>query len=164
MIRIPNIFLLDHTNMMSQCIDKNIAPSEWKSVQYQYHSRKNEIHLSSIHHSLLYDICPPLQGHCEFFICDSKDQSDPEGTPNQGCFNMHPLTRNANDGDASPIDPNYPGRYYVDPPCREDETDQTMPDKAADGYVITMKYDLPKDLSCEHCILQMVYCECFPPS
>ncbi|CAN0394644.1 unnamed protein product, partial [Ectocarpus sp. 12 AP-2014] len=61
-------------------------------------------------------------GHCEFFVCNTDDMDDPDGVPTQECFNMHPLTRADDDGDASPIDPNYPGRYYVDPECREGET------------------------------------------
>lgn len=47
----------------------------------------------------------------------------------------------------------------VDPECREFETDQTIPEDAQDGQVITARYQLPSDLSCDRCILQMVYCE-----
>lgn len=96
----------------------------------------------------------------EFFICNSEDLSDPDGVPTQGCFNMYPLTRSAGDDVNSPIDPNYPGRYYVDPECREEETDQEKPEGAAGGYVMHMNYDLPAGLTCKRCILQMVYCEC----
>ncbi|CAM9476506.1 unnamed protein product [Scytosiphon promiscuus] len=97
-------------------------------------------------------------GHLEYFICNSEDLSDPEGGPvTQGCFNMHPLDRAEDDGDASPIDPDHPGRYYVDPPCREQETDQTMPDGAYGGYVVTARHKLPEGLTCTRCIIQMVY-------
>ena len=73
---------------------------------------------------------------------------------------MHPLTRAEGDGENnSPIDPNYPGRYYVDPPCREDETEQTYDWRAGGGYQMLMKYQLPDDLVCEHCVLQTWYCE-----
>ena len=65
-----------------------------------------------------------------------------------------------NKTNASPIDPDHPGRYYVDPPCRADETDQTKPDGAHDGYVVTGRYKLPEGLTCNRCIVQMVYCEC----
>ena len=34
-----------------------------------------------------------LQGHLEFFLCDTSDLDDPEGRVTQGCFNMHPLDR-----------------------------------------------------------------------
>lgn len=96
----------------------------------------------------------------EFFICNSNDQSDPDGVPTQSCFNKHPLTRTPGGDNESPIDPSYPGRYFVDPECRASETNQDMPEGASvDGYVIHMKYDLPKDLTCERCILQMIYCE-----
>lgn len=100
-----------------------------------------------------------FQGHLEFFLCNSEDLSDPDGVPTQGCFNMNPLTRTAGDGVNSPIDPSYPGRYYVDPECREKETVQDKPEEAAEGYVMHMTYDLPRGLICKRCILQMVYCE-----
>ena len=101
----------------------------------------------------------PTQGHLEFFICDDKDLDDPQGTPTQECFNKHPLTRADDDGVNSPIDPNYPGRYYTDPPCREKETDQNYDWRAGGGYLMSMNYKLPADLVCDHCVLQMWYCE-----
>ena len=73
------------------------------------------------------------QGHCEFFICDSADLYDPEGVATQECLNKHPLTRAPDDGLASPIDPNYPGRYCVDPVCRVDKTEQVQADDDPDG-------------------------------
>lgn len=99
-----------------------------------------------------------FQGHCEYFICDTADLADPMGVATQECFNMHPLTRAPDDGSASPIDPNYPGRYYVDPECRENETEQGKPEKAPKGYNIKMRYVLP-NIECDHCVLQMIYCE-----
>lgn len=100
------------------------------------------------------------QGHLEFFICNSDSLLEPEeSVVTQGCFNMHPLDRASDDGDASPIDPNHRGRYYVDPPCRAAETDQTMVPGAATGDVVTARYQLPDGLTCSRCIVQMVYCE-----
>ncbi|CAM9648942.1 unnamed protein product, partial [Ectocarpus fasciculatus] len=96
-------------------------------------------------------------GHLEFFICDIQDLDDPDGIATQECFNKYPLTRSEGDGVNSPIDPNYPGRYYTDPPCRENETEQDYDWRAGGGYVMTMNYDLPDDLVCEHCVLQMWY-------
>ena len=99
----------------------------------------------------------------EFFICDTADLDDPDGVVTQECFNKYPLTRADDDGVNSPIDPNHPGRYYVDPECREYETEQYKEEKywrAGGGYVMTMNYQLPADLTCERCVLQMWYCEC----
>lgn len=101
----------------------------------------------------------PQQGHLEYFICNADDLDDPEGVVTQECFNMHPLTRAEGDDVNSPIDPNFSGRYYCDPECREFETDQTHDIRSAGGYVMTMNYQLPKGLTCKRCILQMVYCE-----
>ena len=84
--------------------------------------------------------------------------ADPGGVVTQECFNKHPLSRAPDDGAASPIDPKYTGRYYVDPVCRGKETAQAKEDKAPDGYNIKMRYVLP-DIECEHCVLQMIYCE-----
>lgn len=100
------------------------------------------------------------QGHLEFFICNAADLAAGEDSVvTQECFNKYPLTRAADDGDASPIDPNYPGRYYVDPPCREDETDQTKLPGAEKGPVNTARYQLPEGLVCDRCTIQMIYCE-----
>ncbi|CBJ29815.1 EsV-1-166 [Ectocarpus siliculosus] len=78
------------------------------------------------------------------------------------CLNMHPLTRALDDGDASPIDPDYSGRYYVDPPCRLNDTDQNfnkgnMPSgDGYDPYSIKMRYLLP-DIECSHCVRRVHY-------
>lgn len=102
----------------------------------------------------------PLQGHIEMFICNADDlPGGPDGVVTQGCFNMYPLDRDPSDGDASPIDPNHPGRYFVDPPCRAAETDQSMPNGAQPGDVVTGRFTLPAGLTCDRCILQMVYCK-----
>lgn len=104
---------------------------------------------------------PPLfKGHLEFFICNSADlQYGPTSKPNQECFNMNPLTRAEGDDVNSPIDPAYPGRYYVNPPCHATEHPEALPDGAQEGYVINMQYQLPEGLTCDHCVLQMVHCE-----
>lgn len=56
----------------------------------------------------------------------------------------------------------------AEPECRKDETDQTYPvdvapdfadEYVAKAYVITARYQLPPDLMCDRCILQMIYCE-----
>ncbi|CAM9313818.1 unnamed protein product [Scytosiphon promiscuus] len=96
-------------------------------------------------------------GHLEFFLCNADDLSDPDGVVTQGCFNMHPLDRAADDGAASPIDPDHSGRYYVDPTCRAAETDQTKLPGAVYGDVVTARYKLPDGVTCERCIVQMVY-------
>ncbi|CAM9828982.1 unnamed protein product, partial [Hapterophycus canaliculatus] len=70
---------------------------------------------------------------------------------------MHPLDRAEDDGDASPIDPDHRGRYYVDPTCRAEETDQTKLPGAVYGDVVTARYKLPDGVTCDHCIVQMVY-------
>lgn len=53
----------------------------------------------------------------------------------------------------------HPGRYYVDPVCRADETDQEKVPGATSGHVITGRFNLPSGLTCSRCIVQMVYCE-----
>lgn len=106
--------------------------------------------------------CDPVyfpQGHFEFFMCDIGDLDDPAGVPDQECFNRYPLTRAPEANAASQIDPNYPGRYYVDPECRKNEVEQNVSDNIPDdAYSIKMRYTLP-NIECEHCILQMHYRE-----
>ena len=105
-----------------------------------------------------------MQGHMEFFVCDANDLEDPDGVVTQECFNKHPLNRAPYTGTGSPVDPNYPGRYHVDPPCREAEVEQNISvnflDKEYDPYNIKMRYVLP-EIECEHCVLQMHYRELF---
>ena len=59
-----------------------------------------------------------MQGHIEFFLCCSDDLDDPDWVVTQECFNKYPLNRAEDDSFNSPVDTVYPGRYYVDPPCR----------------------------------------------
>lgn len=101
-----------------------------------------------------------VQGHFEYFICDTQDLDDPDGVVDQECLNKHPLNRAYNKNDASTIDPNYPGRYYLDPPCRRDEVEQNVSNKfgAEGSQSVKMRYTLP-DIECEHCVLQMHWCE-----
>lgn len=48
----------------------------------------------------------------------------------------------------------------VEPECRVAEVDQTKPDHgAAVGQVLHMRYQLPAAVTCNRCIMQMVYCE-----
>lgn len=94
------------------------------------------------------------------FVCNSDDQSSgAKGVVNQECFNKYPLDRAADDTEGGPIDPNYPGRYILDPPCRAQETDQTILPGAFPGDVATARFQLPSGLTCSHCVVQMVYCE-----
>ena len=104
----------------------------------------------------LHSTCLFLQGHIEMFLCDSGDLSDPEGVVTQACFNKYPLDRAEDD---VPIDPANRGRFFLDPPCRAAETDQTMVDRAAPGDVATALFKLPDGVTCDRCIVQMVYCE-----
>lgn len=90
--------------------------------------------------------------------------SDLNSVPTQECFNQHPLNRAPGDDVNSPIDPDYPGRYYVDPPCRGNgsspEVFQKRPPLSMGGYNMRMTYVLP-DIECDHCVMQMVYREFF---
>ncbi|CAM9974029.1 unnamed protein product, partial [Pylaiella littoralis] len=98
-------------------------------------------------------------GHMEFFLCCTSDLDDPDGVAKQSCFNKYPLDRADDDSYNSPVDPDYPGRYYVDPPCRGGEVDQTRPELQGvlnDGNVMHMRYKLP-NIECDHAILMMRY-------
>ncbi|CAM9584467.1 unnamed protein product, partial [Ectocarpus sp. 8 AP-2014] len=142
------------------CGDPNVAASE--SDNWYGTATANWSVLETVQQAQVLEITMGMHifhyGHVEFFICNTDEALDPDGIPTQECFNEYPLTRAADDGDTSPIDPQYPGRYYVDPECRAAETDQSKPYGAMeDAYVITARYQLPSDLLCDHCLLQMVY-------
>ncbi|CAB1102025.1 unnamed protein product [Ectocarpus sp. CCAP 1310/34] len=104
-------------------------------------------------------------GHIEYFLCDTADMDDPDGVVTQDCLNMYPLDRDETDWWNSPIDPDYPGRFFVNPECRGEtgETDQTGRPMLNDGevgldngYINVGRYHLP-NIQCEHCVLQMKY-------
>lgn len=98
----------------------------------------------------------------EFFLCDVEDLDDPDGVVTQECLNKHPLSRAPDIGSGSPIDPSYPGRYYLDPPCRRDEVAQNISSNfmsdSYEAYNVKMRYVFP-DIECEHCVLQTHYGE-----
>eukprot|EP00903_Cladosiphon_okamuranus_P005577 g5551.t1 len=97
-------------------------------------------------------------GHVEMFLCDANDLPDgPDGTVIQSCFNKYPLNRAEDDEINQPIDSNHPGRMILDPMCRAGETDQTLIEGAYPGDVATGRYQLPPGLTCERCVVQMVY-------
>lgn len=94
---------------------------------------------------------------------------DPNGTVTQACLNKHPLDRAVGDDDNSPIDPNFRGRYIVDPKCKGGEVDQSKPDGAEEGQVRSANGWRPGDVlalrvigKCRNlvCTLQALFCVC----
>lgn len=97
-------------------------------------------------------------GHIEAFICNAEELANgPDSVVTQGCFNIHPLNRAADDYEASPVDPNHPGRYFIGPPCVVAEMDQAWARDELPSELVTARYQLPDGLVCSRCILQMVY-------
>lgn len=58
---------------------------------------------------------PPPRVTLSFSTVRRDLEDGPDSPVTQGCLNMYPLDRAADGGDASPIDPNHPGRYPADP-------------------------------------------------
>ncbi|CBN75518.1 EsV-1-166 [Ectocarpus siliculosus] len=97
-------------------------------------------------------------GHVEMFLCDADDLPDgPDSVVTQSCFNEYPLDRAEDDEFNSPIDPLNRGRFILDPPCRASETDQELLPGAFAGDVATARFQLPQGVTCERCVVQMVY-------
>lgn len=110
-------------------------------------------------------------GFIEFHICDvSKCEG---GDISESCFrdgHCHRLRRAANpicdSGEiprCGPIDPRYPGRWYL--PCSVLQTSRGNIERFG-GLEGTIQYLLPKDLYCEHCVLQWYWTTantCNPP-
>lgn len=95
------------------------------------------VHINTHHH-----------GYFEFFVCDRNDLANPETDKiTQKCLLKHQLLRSPNDPSESPYDSNYPGRYYLDPKCSKKFNANGQ------GFV-SMKYLIPENLECEHCVLQ----------
>ena len=94
------------------------------------------------------------------FLCNADDLPDgPDSTVTQSCFNKYPLDRAEDDEFNGPVDPNNRGRFILDPPCRAQETDQELVPGAFPGDVATARFQLPKGVTCNRCVVQMVYCE-----
>jgi len=84
-------------------------------------------------------------GWFEFRVCDKSELDDPAGEITQACLNRHQLVRAPSDPSVSPIDPAHPERFYTPPRCLFN---------GAAEMEMTMRYSLPTDLDCEHCVLQ----------
>ncbi|CAM9451088.1 unnamed protein product, partial [Pylaiella littoralis] len=141
----PKQFALEGTNAYSG------APGDWSVVRTYQQGSVMDVKVVITEH---------LWGHLEFFICDVKElRYGAASVPRQECFNQNPLTRAEGDSINSPIDPDFPGRYYIDPPCKGGEgIYEDLPEGAPrDAYVINMQYQLPSELFCDHCVLQMVH-------
>ena len=92
-------------------------------------------------------------------MCNAADLPDgPDSPVTQSCFNNHPLDRAEGD-DNQPIDPANRGRFFLDPPCRASETNQDLLPGVFPGDVATARFKLPDGVTCDRCIVQMVYCE-----
>jgi hypothetical protein len=94
-----------------------------------------------------YDLTVHHEGYLEFKLCDV----GPEGTVTQECFDEYPLLR-VEDGTSTPftpVDDNYPGRYYFGKNCG-----------AGSNFSTGMKLVdvmLPSDITCDHCVLQVTF-------
>eukprot|EP00656_Telonema_subtile_P030068 TRINITY_DN330_c0_g1_i1.p1 TRINITY_DN330_c0_g1~~TRINITY_DN330_c0_g1_i1.p1 ORF type:complete len:931 (+),score=199.88 TRINITY_DN330_c0_g1_i1:188-2980(+) len=75
------------------------------------------------------------KGHFEFRLCTNPSDLT------QNCFDQHVLSRAASSPTASPLDPQYPGRWYLPP---------------GSGSQL-MEFLLPADVSCDRCVLQWTY-------
>ncbi|CAM9777643.1 unnamed protein product [Ectocarpus sp. 8 AP-2014] len=94
-------------------------------------------------------------GHIELNLCDASGAEDAEVT--HECLSKYPLDRAPAEMEP-PIDPLHPGRYFLDPPCRSAETDQSFDTGGAEGGdIVTMTFKLPPVLTCDRCVLQMMY-------
>jgi aryl-phospho-beta-D-glucosidase BglC (GH1 family) len=83
-------------------------------------------------------------GWFEFRVCDKSELNDPKGEITQACLDRHQLLRAPSDPSESPIDPEHPERFYTPPKCAFGGAEMRM----------SMRYTLPADLECEHCVLQ----------
>jgi len=91
-------------------------------------------------------------GHFEFYLCNLDDIDSPNNRVTQECLFKYRLERVPIPNEISPIDENYPYRFYIPPiPCMEFQTN------GYPGYKSIMKYKLPDKLECKHCVLQWWY-------
>eukprot|EP00121_Abeoforma_whisleri_P000758 Awhi_evm1s671 len=92
------------------------------------------------------------KGHFEFWLCDQAEVTFE-------CLNKYHLVR-AEDSThpLSPIDSEFPERYYLEPSCAGDSPnnfdDENQANLIPKSQRITMKYKLPEGVTCDHCVLQ----------
>eukprot|EP00039_Didymoeca_costata_P032197 m.37038 g.37038 ORF g.37038 m.37038 type:complete len:975 (+) comp9235_c0_seq1:305-3229(+) len=114
-------------------------------------------------------------GHFEFAVCDIDDGNQ----FSQTCLNQNILERVEDSNDVSPIDSNYPGRYYLEPinQCLIDkrnisgamdpnDTIDHVFQQFGSALRVRMKYKLPENMTCSHCVLQWWWVSansCNPP-
>lgn len=92
------------------------------------------------------------KGHFEFYICNKNDLSSPENGIHQECLYQNRLLRDETYDSISPIDGNFPWRYYVEPStCMEFQLEPYP------GFKTTVHFKLPSELVCDHCVLQWWY-------
>lgn len=101
-------------------------------------------------------------GFFEFHICNIDSCSDDDIS--EGCFQQghcqqlfrapNPTCDSKESLKCGPIDSNFPGRWYL--PCSEKPGDDTHVDVFG-GSQGTMKYKIPGDLQCEHCVVLWYY-------
>ena len=116
-------------------------------------------------------------GHMEFRVCDTStvagggdsggDGGAGRGAVTQACFDAHgPLARVPGDSAVSPIDPQHPYRFFLEPRCAKDEGATVA---GIGGHVMRARVRLPEALvarGCAHCVLQMWWVSgnsCNPP-
>lgn len=108
-------------------------------------------------------------GFIELHICDVA--KCPGGDISERCFaegHCRQLKRRRNrvcdsglSKDCAPIDRNHPGRWYL--PCSRPNKGRSFDVYGNDGTIL---YDLPEDLTCEHCVIQWYWTAanfCNPP-
>ncbi|CAN8072611.1 unnamed protein product [Agarophyton chilense] len=99
-------------------------------------------------------------GYLEFFICNldacGKPDLDASCFVNNHCVKLdrvaHPECENPSEAtihECGPIDAAYPGRWYL--PCRNTAH---VGVHIVGGESGTMRYQLPADLECKHCVVQ----------
>lgn len=134
-----------------------------------------------------WEITAHHRGHFEVKVCDRASFGlDRSSAPTQECFSAKSLERVPDTTfpdsvDISPIDPNYPDRYYLPPACAltkentlmggyhvrtgEKVSFQLLP--CFTRYSVFPGYQLPADLTCDNgCVVQWRYVtanSCNPP-
>ena len=100
------------------------------------------------------------RGFIELRLCD-------ETHVTQECLlKYEPLERVRFEDDytysAQPIDPDYPGRFFLNPVCAFGQ----QSDRTYSGYKMTGRFKLPEGVTCDHCVIQMWWVtanSCVPP-
>jgi len=149
-------------------VQGHAVESDWRNEEYLEPTSVQRTYTAGEVVEFVIAISTHHMGHYEFKLCNRTISGDTLASRAEGqaCLDAHVLLRapldsncqpNDDNPDCQPIDPNFPGRWYLPPPNygthgSPGNTSAVLP--YAVGEVHKMRYVIPTGFSCDSCTLQ----------